>query len=333
MALSTPPLYARKEGIFQSLCEYYGSAPLLLSTLTCGRYLLSKTGQTKRALSLITQSLGDVSLAISFAREQEDPDLWNDLLDYSMDKPRFIRGLLNEVGTSIDPITLVKRIPEGLEIEGLRDGIGRMVKEFEIQGSISEGVARVLKGEVNTGQIKLREGRRRGVKFEVVRETGAKVEVSVDPSVSMVDPTRKKEEEVEEPGAEPKDGAEEPEPGHCVGCHKIFVKDGLYSHTLVYLPCALIVPAEKETLIGFVCGHVYHLSCLLSKARENDEDPNAAVAVAERLQSQLARDMENDDGSFTRSVAAKTAHARIIGTAIGDVGCALCKKGNDDQDD
>ncbi len=46
-----------------------------------------------------------------------------------MDKPRFIRGLLEEVGTAINPITLVRRIPEGLEIEGLREGLSRMIKE------------------------------------------------------------------------------------------------------------------------------------------------------------------------------------------------------------
>ena len=85
-----------------------------------------------------------------------------------MDKPHFIRGLLEEVGTAIDPIKLVRRIPEGLEIEGLREGIGRMVREYEIQHSISEGVARVLRGEVAAGMDTLRAGQKRGVKFEVI---------------------------------------------------------------------------------------------------------------------------------------------------------------------
>ncbi len=82
-------------------------------------YLLSKTGDTKRALFLILDKLHDVSQAISFAKSQDDPDLWDELLDYSMDKPRFIRRLLEEVGTAINPITLVRRIPKGLKIEGL----------------------------------------------------------------------------------------------------------------------------------------------------------------------------------------------------------------------
>jgi hypothetical protein len=130
-------------------------------------YLLAKTGQMKRALFIIIDRLHDVSQAISFAKSQNDPDLWNDLLDYSMDKPKFIRGLLEEVGTAIDPVTLVRRIPEGLEIEGLREGLSRMIREHEIQYSISHGVARVLRGEVYAAMQRLRTGQRKGLRFEV----------------------------------------------------------------------------------------------------------------------------------------------------------------------
>ncbi|KAI4134471.1 MAG: hypothetical protein LQ347_001489, partial [Umbilicaria vellea] len=143
-----------------TICEQRRYIPELV-------YLLSKEGRTKRALFLIIDELQDVSQAIAFAKEQDDPDLWDDLLDYSMSKPRFIRGLLEEVGTAINPITLVRRIPEGLEIEGLREGLSRMIKEYEIQDSISEGVARVLRGEVAIGMSTLRTGQKRGIKFEV----------------------------------------------------------------------------------------------------------------------------------------------------------------------
>ncbi|KAL8822609.1 MAG: hypothetical protein Q9191_006655, partial [Dirinaria sp. TL-2023a] len=108
-------------------------------------YLLSKEGRITAALRLIIDQLGDVSQAIAFAKEQNDASLWDDLLDYSMNKPSFIKGLLEEVGTAIDPIKLVRRIPEGLEIEGLKEGLMRMMRGYEIQYSISEGVARVLR--------------------------------------------------------------------------------------------------------------------------------------------------------------------------------------------
>jgi hypothetical protein len=130
-------------------------------------YLLSKVGQTKRALNLILSDLKDVSQAISFAKTQDDPDLWEDLLDYSMDKPKFIHGLLVEAGTSIDPIKLVRRIPSGLEIEGLRDGLTRLIREHDLQTSISQGAARVMQSEVALGMDTLRKGQRRGIKFNI----------------------------------------------------------------------------------------------------------------------------------------------------------------------
>lgn len=130
-------------------------------------HLLSKTGQTKRALFLIIDKLGDVSQAIEFAKAQDDPDLWNDLLDYSMDKPTFIRGLLENVGTAIDPITLVRRIPKGLEIEGLKKALGKIMKEYGVQWSICDGVAKALRGEVSRGMAELRRGQRRGVKVNI----------------------------------------------------------------------------------------------------------------------------------------------------------------------
>ena len=162
-------------------------------------YLLAQTGQTKRALGLIINQLGDVGLAIDFTREQGDAELWDDLLDFSMDKPRFIRGLLERVGTSVDPIRLVRRIPEGLEIEGLRDGVARLMREFEIQGSISEGVARVLRGEVAKGLEALRTGRAVGIRFDVAppEEDGEKEAAGDD-------------------AAEGRHG--ETPPGHCAEC-------------------------------------------------------------------------------------------------------------------
>ena len=179
-------------------------------------YLLSKEGRTKKALFIIIENLQDVSQAIAFAKVQDDPDLWNDLLDYSMNKPSFIRGLLEEVGTAIDPIKLVRRIPEGLEIEGLREGLSRMIKEYELQDSISEGVARVLRGEVAIKMEILRGGRKRGIKFEVGHGSRQRSK----------HPPPKRPEHVK--------------PGHCWGCGEVLLEDG--SPSLFSLSAHLPLP-------------------------------------------------------------------------------------------
>lgn len=199
-------------------------------------YLYSKTGQMKRALYLIIDRLHNVEKAIEFVKEQDDPDLWNDLLDYSMDKPSFIRALLEQVGTAINPITLVRRIPQGLEIEGLREGLTHMMKEHELQHSISSGAATVLRSEVALKQKQLRSGQRRGVKFEPA-SFPIKGEVVLSQVVNDEDEDAeaKKEDKPRAP----------PQPGHCVGCGEPFTE------------------YEMETLVGYACGHVYHVSHLM----------------------------------------------------------------------
>ena len=184
------------------LCEERKFIPELV-------YLLSKEGRTAKALRLIIDSLNDVSQAISFAKEQNDAGLWDDLLDYSMNKPRFIRGLLEEVGTSIDPLKLVKRIPLGLEIEGLREGLGRMLREYEVHESISEGVARVLRGEVNAAMQQRGRGQRMGVRFDVATHHHQQDDSSHHPN-----------------GHKSKHSPKKIRPGYCVGCGEMFTEHG-----------------------------------------------------------------------------------------------------------
>jgi len=226
-------------------------------------YLYSKTGQVKRALYLIIDRLGDVSQAISFAKEQDDPDLWEDLLNYSMDKPRFIRGLLEEVGTAINPIRLVRRIPEGLEIPGLREGLKHIMKEHEIQYSISSGVARVLRSEVAAAQTQLRNGQRRGIKFEAKEARGD-------------------------------DALDDVHRGECAKCNTAFTE------------------WESETLVGFACGHVYHVTHLLEELHPGEPvDPG------------MVGSSEGDRSRGGRYIGSKVTRTRLLRDRI-ERGCPAC---------
>ncbi|KAL8965682.1 MAG: hypothetical protein Q9183_003734 [Haloplaca sp. 2 TL-2023] len=200
-------------------------------------YLLSKEGRMTEALRLIIDEIGDVSQAISFAKEQNDQSLWDDLLNYSMNKPPFIRGLLEEVGTSIDPVKLVRKIPEGLQIDGLKGGLMRIIREHEIQYSISEGVARVLRGEVAIAMAEKGRGLNKGIKFEIGE---------VHKDVMAVRNARTgRQRQIKK--------------GHCPGCEKQFI------------------PEDPELVISFPCQHVFHLPCLLdfsdSSAKKSENMP------------------------------------------------------------
>ncbi|KAI1258719.1 hypothetical protein F5Y18DRAFT_412230 [Xylariaceae sp. FL1019] len=277
-------------------------------------YLYSKTGQMKRALYLIIDRLGDVSQAIAFVKEQDDPDLWEDLLEYSMDKPRFIRGLLEEVGTSINPITLVRRIPEGLEIPGLREGLKHIMKEHEIQYSISSGVARVLRSEVAAAQTQLRGGQRKGVKFDIVVHSGDHVDIEAKdvpnpPVVELSSPTATPHtngsgtpsttpaKPDSSAGVKDKQQSEhdhrEAEPGHCAKCHEPFSE------------------FDTETLVGFACGHVFHVTHLLE-------------VLGQDVDSNIVGDGEIDRSRGGRYVGSKVTQARLLRDRVRS-GCPVCR--------
>lgn len=55
---------------------------------------LGRMGNSRSALKMIMEELHDVDKAIEFAKEQDDGELWEDLILYSIDKPRKQRGHL-----------------------------------------------------------------------------------------------------------------------------------------------------------------------------------------------------------------------------------------------
>ncbi|KAI9513211.1 hypothetical protein F5148DRAFT_972283 [Russula earlei] len=110
-------------------------------------FLLGRMGDNKKALYLIIDRLGDVNRAIDFAKDQNDDDLWEDLLKYSETRPPFIRGLLENVGAEIDPIRLIRRIKNGLEIPGLKPALIKILQDFNLQISLLEGCQAILYGD------------------------------------------------------------------------------------------------------------------------------------------------------------------------------------------
>lgn len=85
--------------------------------------------------------------AIDFAKERKDDDLWDDLLRYSETRPPFIKGLLENVSTEIDPIRIIRRIRNGLEIPGLKESLIKILHDFNLQTSLMEGCGTVLESD------------------------------------------------------------------------------------------------------------------------------------------------------------------------------------------
>ncbi|KAL4222561.1 Vacuolar protein sorting-associated protein 41 [Mactra antiquata] len=107
-------------------------------------FLLVRTGDIKNALQLIIDELHDVDQAIEFCKEHNDDELWEDLINHSLDKPDFIRGLLNNIGTHVDPIILIRRIQTGMKIPGLRDSLVKILQDYNLQMSLRKGCKTIL---------------------------------------------------------------------------------------------------------------------------------------------------------------------------------------------
>ena len=138
------------------ICEKRDFVPELV-------YLLGKTGDNKRALHLIIERLEDATRAISFAMEQHDDELWEDLISYALDKPVFIRALFEQAASVVDPVGLLRRIPEGTPLAGLKQSLSKVFSDLDLQLSLSQCGVQIHGSELSILSRKLLAKQRRGV--------------------------------------------------------------------------------------------------------------------------------------------------------------------------
>ncbi|XP_054716491.1 vacuolar protein sorting-associated protein 41 homolog isoform X2 [Uloborus diversus] len=126
-------------------------------------FLLGRMGNTKQALEQITEQLQDINQAIQFCKEHDDKELWEDLIESSLDKPSFITVLLQNIGTHVDPIMLIQKIPNGMEIPGLRDSLVKILHDYTLQVSLREGCKKILVADCYSLLEKLNKLQKRGI--------------------------------------------------------------------------------------------------------------------------------------------------------------------------
>lgn len=74
----------------------------------------------------------------------------------------FIRGLLENVGSDINPIRLIRRIKNGLEIPGLKDALIKILHDFNLQISLMEGCQAILNGDSTDFSRRLQKDQTKG---------------------------------------------------------------------------------------------------------------------------------------------------------------------------
>lgn len=59
----------------------------------------------------------------------------------------YIIGLLNNIGTHVDPVELINRVPNGVKIRGLRDALVKILQDYRVQTSLLEGSKKIISGD------------------------------------------------------------------------------------------------------------------------------------------------------------------------------------------
>lgn len=114
-------------------------------------FLLGKIGENRKALMLIIDKLDDPETAINFAKHQNEKDAWNILLEYSMDKPEFIKALIecaDELSNLYyDPIIILKKMPNDINVEGLSESIVKFSNNNDLNLLINQIILNIINKE------------------------------------------------------------------------------------------------------------------------------------------------------------------------------------------
>lgn len=111
-------------------------------------YLWGKIGENKKALSLIIDGLNDPRLAIDFVKSWGDSDLWEFMVGYSMDKPKFVKALLDspdEFGKIY--LEVVKAMPIDMQIDGLQATMINICRGNALNLQVCKNVYKIVDDE------------------------------------------------------------------------------------------------------------------------------------------------------------------------------------------
>ena len=79
-------------------------------------FILGRMGNSKQALAVIINKLGDIKEAVEFVTMQNDDELWEELIKQCIDKPEMVGMLLEHTVGNLDPLYIVNKVPNGLKI-------------------------------------------------------------------------------------------------------------------------------------------------------------------------------------------------------------------------
>ncbi|GMM55351.1 Vps41 protein [Maudiozyma humilis] len=126
-------------------------------------YLWGRIGETKKALSIIVNKLNDPSLAIDYIKSWGDVDLWDFLIEYTVDKPNFVDKLLNSYSYLGDKYAnVVAGLNDNLRVEEVSSSIIHTLQETDRSYQVNENILKIVDKDTSNYAKRLLELRTRG---------------------------------------------------------------------------------------------------------------------------------------------------------------------------
>ncbi|MCL8600365.1 hypothetical protein NAB79_19205, partial [Proteus mirabilis] len=200
-------------------------------------FILGRIGNSKQALAVIINELGDIKEAIEFVNMQHDDELWEELIKQCLHKPEMVGVLLEHTVGNLDPLYIVNIVPNGLEIPRLRDRLVKIITDYRTETSLRHGCNNILKADCVNLLIKYYKEARHAVYLS--NEDGSRPKRD-DSSASQ---TTDKTPSLRNMEMKSKTKGE----GRCCMCFDPF-------------------SIQFDSVIVFFCCHAYHLTCLIESA-------------------------------------------------------------------
>ncbi|XP_057758066.1 vacuolar protein sorting-associated protein 41 homolog [Arachis stenosperma] len=126
-------------------------------------FILGRMGNSKQALAVIINKLGDIKEAVEFVTMQNDDERWEELIKQCIDKPEMVGMLLEQTVGNLDPLYIVNKVPNGLEIPRLRDRLVKIITDYRTETSLRHGCNDILKADCANLLIKYYKEARHGI--------------------------------------------------------------------------------------------------------------------------------------------------------------------------
>lgn len=218
-------------------------------------FILGRMGNSKQALAVIINKLGDIKEAIDFVSMQHDDELWEELIKQCINKPEMVGVLLEHTVGKFDPLYIVNIVPTGLEIPRLRDRLVKIVTDYRTETSLRHGCNDILKADIINLLIKYYKEARRAIYVSNEEDEVRSKRDDNRASHLMERSLNMKSMDVK---SKTRAG------GRCCVCFDPFA-------------------IQNVSIIAFYCCHAYHMTCLMDSANTFNDKKTPAASTEEAV--------------------------------------------------